>query len=170
MNQPVFREIDSLTFYLEDTGSPMTKCNKVNQYLNKFSWILELVIATALINMLKVILSFLDFRDLQFTAVNNYILFSSSSVLLGNLNLRGFRFPVLGGSPHINSVNREMPVTNFVIHKDFFKYVLVYFMTLCHGWPCTTYLLHSNWWSWLQLCTVLSLIWQLSAKLPPSCR
>ena len=64
-----------------------------------------------------------------------------------------------GGSPHINSVNREMPVTNFVIHKDFFKYVLVYFMTLCHGWPCTTYLQHSNWWWWLYCYVLFSSHW-----------
>ena len=42
-----------------------------------------------------------DFRDFQFNAVYNSILFSSPLVLLSNLDLRGFCFPVfLCVSPH----------------------------------------------------------------------
>ena len=64
---------------------------------------------------------FLDFRDydiynFQFTAVYNSILFSSTLVLLSNLDLRGFWFCVFCVCPHINSVNQGMPVIG-VIHK-----------------------------------------------------
>ena len=45
-----------------------------------------------------------DFRNFRFNAVYISILFSSPLVLLSNLDLRGFR------CPHINSVNRGMPV------------------------------------------------------------
>ena len=37
--------------------------------------------------------------------------------------------------------------------------ILVYFMTLCHGWPCTTYLQHSNWWWWLYCYVLFSSHW-----------
>ena len=51
-----------------------------------------------------------DFHNFLFTAVYNSILFSSPLVLLSNLNLRGFCFRGFFLSPHINSVNRGMPV------------------------------------------------------------
>ena len=51
-----------------------------------------------------------NFRDFQFNAVYNSILFSSPLVLLSNLDLRGFRFPPFFLCPHINGVNRGMPV------------------------------------------------------------
>ena len=63
--------------------------------------------------------AFLDFRGFnfcgfQFTAVYNSILFSSSLVMLSNLDLRGFCFPrFFFMCPHINSLYREMPVCNF---------------------------------------------------------
>ena len=58
---------------------------------------------------------FLDFRgfdfwDFRFNVVDNSILFSSSLVLLINLDLRGFCFRIFFMCPHINSVNRGMPV------------------------------------------------------------
>jgi hypothetical protein len=46
-----------------------------------------------------------DFRDVQFNAVYNSILFSSPLVLLSNLDLRIFFV-----CHHFNSVNRGMPV------------------------------------------------------------
>ena len=51
-----------------------------------------------------------DFRDFQFNAVYNSILFSSPLVLLSNLDLRGFCFLGFFVCPHINSVNGGMPV------------------------------------------------------------
>ena len=51
-----------------------------------------------------------DFRDFRFTAVYNSILFSSLLVLLSNLDLRDFCFRGFFWCPHINSLNRGMPV------------------------------------------------------------
>ena len=28
--------------------------------------------------------------------------------------------------------------TNSKLHQNLFKYILIYFKTLCHGWPCMT--------------------------------
>ena len=50
-----------------------------------------------------------EFRNFWFTMVYN-ILFSSPLVLLSNLNLPGFCFRVFLCVPHINNVNRGMPV------------------------------------------------------------
>ena len=51
-----------------------------------------------------------DFRNFQFTTVYNSILFSSHLVLLSNLDLSSFCLRVSFMCPHINSVNRGMPV------------------------------------------------------------
>ena len=51
-----------------------------------------------------------NFRDFQFKAVYNSILFSSPLVLLSNLDLCCFCFPCFFMCPHINSVNQGMPV------------------------------------------------------------
>ena len=51
-----------------------------------------------------------DFRDFRFTAVYNSILFSSLLVLLSNLDFRGLCLLGFILCPHINSVNRGMPV------------------------------------------------------------
>ena len=51
-----------------------------------------------------------DFRNFRFNEVYNSIIFSSPLVLLSNLDLRGYRFPCFFMCPHINSVNRGMPV------------------------------------------------------------
>ena len=51
-----------------------------------------------------------DFRDFQFTLVYNSILFSSLLVLRSNLDLGVFFV-----SPHLNSLNREMPVLQFLL-------------------------------------------------------
>ena len=51
-----------------------------------------------------------DFRDFLFSTVHNSILFSSPLVLVSNLHLHGFPFPRFFMCPHINNVNRGMPV------------------------------------------------------------
>ena len=58
-----------------------------------------------------------NFRDFQFNAVYNSIIFSFPLVLLSNLDLRGFRFPRFFMCPHINSINRGMPVPSSYIPK-----------------------------------------------------
>ena len=68
-------------------------------------------------NTIQAFLNFrgFDFLDFRFNAVYNSILFSSPLVLLSNLNLRFcFRFFLC---PHINSVNRGMPVPSWMIMK-----------------------------------------------------
>ena len=57
--------------------------------------------------------AFLDFRNFRFKAVDNSILFSFPLVLLSNFDLRGFCFRGFFLDPHINSVNRGMPVFAF---------------------------------------------------------
>ena len=82
---------------------------------------------------LQVFLDFrgFDFRNFRFNAVYNSILFSSPLVLLGNLDLRSFCLPCFFMCPHINSVNRGMPVYHVIITpskiikellKDIFEY------------------------------------------------
>ena len=66
--------------------------------------------------LVKFFWAFLDFRGFNFrnfwfTAVYNSILFSSPLVLLSNLDLRVSASAVFHLGPHINSVNRGMPVT-----------------------------------------------------------
>ena len=51
-----------------------------------------------------------DFCDFRFNAVYNSILFCSPSILLSNLDLCDLRPPLFSMCPHINSVNRGMPV------------------------------------------------------------
>ena len=62
-----------------------------------------------------IIQTFLDFRGFdfcgfRFNAVYNSILFSSPLVLITNLDFRGFASPVFLFCPHINCVNRGMPL------------------------------------------------------------
>ena len=58
-----------------------------------------------------------DVRNFPLNAVDNSVLFSSPLVLISNFNLRGFCLRGLFFYPHINSVNRGMPV--MLPEKDF---------------------------------------------------
>ena len=79
---------------------------------------MQQIIVQAFLNFLS-----FDFGDFQFNKVYNSILFSSLLVLLSNLDLRGFRFPQFFMGPHINSVNRGMPVFNYIGRQWFQKRV-----------------------------------------------
>ena len=57
-----------------------------------------------------IVQAFLDFRNFWFNAVYNSILFSFPLVPLNNLDFCSFCFRGLFLCPHINSVNRGMPV------------------------------------------------------------
>ena len=63
-----------------------------------------------------------NFRNFWFYAVYNSILFSSPLVLLSNLDLRGFRFPLFFMCPHINGVNRGMPVVCLIYWPPGFEF------------------------------------------------
>ena len=60
------------------------------------------------------------------------ILFSSSLVLLINLDLRGFCFRIFFMCPHINSVNRGMPVLLQSLTKDFDFFIKLNFLGKIH--------------------------------------
>ena len=70
-----------------------------------------------------------DFRNFRFNAVYNAILFSSPLVLVSNLDLRGFCFRVFFMYPHINSVNRGMPV--LYIDHGLTIFNLIFFFYSC---------------------------------------
>ena len=119
------------------TGSSMVKGKKVNQYLNKFWWIFEMVVTCGFKHGPKVVASSYKW-DLWYRI---------ELIIQHWIKMNVFRLNAIAES-HIQFWNSSELIK-----------ILVYFITLCHGWTCS--ILHSSSFDW-QLWLIC--LWKSSPK------
>ena len=116
------------------SSSPDPTTNSKSTNLN-FHEFFDNVLST--FNQFFLLQPFLDFLDFWFNVVYNSIIFSSALVLLSNLDLRSFFFCCFFLCPHINSVNRGMPVldSDHLFYDKNLKFLIIFSWAQDVYWP-----------------------------------